>query len=133
MGCTADLTGRDQLRHGTHRFFDRHLRAAPVAVVEVDLLDAQALQRGLAGALDIGRAIIDTPLIFAGLADDAEFGGNHHLLPARKTTLPEEAAKQAFVVTEAVGIGAIEKVDAEFKSAFNGTYRFRVVGWTPAD
>jgi len=111
----ADLSGRHQGRHGANRLLDRHRRVAPVTVIEVDLLDAQALQGGVASLLDVVRAVVDTPLILAGFADDTELGGQHHLPPSFRAALADELAEQAFVVAQPVGVGAVEEVDAEIE------------------
>ncbi len=53
-----DLTGGDQLRHGPDRLFDRHVRVDPVEVVQVDDIDLESGQAGLAGRADpVGTSI----------------------------------------------------------------------------
>ena len=55
----AHLSGAHQFGHGAHRFLDRHIRVDPVQVIEIDLLDAQALERGVARLAQRFRPAVD--------------------------------------------------------------------------
>ena len=44
----ADLAGLDELGHGADGLLDRHGRVDPVLVVEVEVVDAEPLERGVA-------------------------------------------------------------------------------------
>ena len=54
-----DLAGGDQLGHRADGLLDRHRLVDPVLVVEVDVVDAEPLQAGVAGRADVRRAAVD--------------------------------------------------------------------------
>ena len=49
----ADLPGRDELGHGADGLLDRDGLVDAVLVVEVDVVDAEPLQAGVAGGPDV--------------------------------------------------------------------------------
>ena len=51
-----DLAGLDELGHRADGLLDRHGLVDAVLVVEVDVVDAEPLQRGVAGGADVLRA-----------------------------------------------------------------------------
>ena len=51
----AHLAGRDELGHGADGLFDGDLGIDAVLVVEVDVIDAEALQAGVAGRAHVIR------------------------------------------------------------------------------
>ena len=63
----------------SHRDFNGHPGIDPVLVVQVDAVDAEALQTALACLADVLRVAAD--LRFAAIADDGEFRGDLNLLP----------------------------------------------------
>jgi hypothetical protein len=103
------LARLDQARHGADGLLDGRVGIDPVQVIEVDGLDAEALQRGLAGSRHIvGTAIDADPAL--GFRHLAELGGQHH----RVAEAPDDPADQLFVVPAAVDVGGVEQGDAEF-------------------
>ena len=102
----AHLAGLHELGHRADGLLDRRLRVDAVLVVEVDVVDAQALQRGVAGRAHVLRLAADLPeaRIFF-LADVGELRGEKDLVaPAR-----DGLADQLFVVADAVDVGGVEE------------------------
>ena len=76
----ADLARGDQLGHRADGLLDRHRLVDPVLVVEVDVVDAEPLQAGVAGLADVRRAAVDAAEArVARVPDDAELGRQHDL------------------------------------------------------
>ncbi len=104
----ADLALLDEPAHRPNRVLDRHFWIDPMLVIEIDLVDAEPLQAGLAGLLDVGRAAVDT-VGAAGLAGLTELGRDDDLVaPAL-----QGAAEQFLVVAPAIHVRAVEMIDAE--------------------
>ncbi|GGY16951.1 hypothetical protein GCM10010358_80690 [Streptomyces minutiscleroticus] len=98
----------DQVRHGSGRLLDGHPGVKPVAVVQIDVVGAEAPQAGLARLADVlGPAVVDD-LPFRRHAG-AELGGDHDL----RTAMPYRLAQQRLVVPESVRLlrGAYRTVD----------------------
>ena len=111
----ANLAGVDQLGHRPHGLLDRHLGVHPVLVVEVDVIDAEALERGLAGPMHVLGAAVDGAVGVVG-GVDAELGGELHLVaPAG-----DRAAHQALVGLRPVHVGGVEQGDAELEGPLDG-------------
>src|SRR5262249_25621039 len=87
----------DESRHRADGLFDRHGGINPVLVIEIDDLDAESLEAGLAGLGNVGRAAIDavgTPR----LACLAKFARDHDTVaPALQCP-----AEQFLVLTPAI-------------------------------
>jgi hypothetical protein len=119
----TDLPGLHQLGHGAHRFLDRRVRVDPVLVVEVDVVDPEALERLVAGLPHIFR-IASNAEIFAVLAADVrEFGGKHDLVAAVGYRL----ADQDFVGEGAVHVGGVKECDAKLERAVDGRDRLGLI------
>ena len=103
-----DLTLFDQPRHGADRVLNRHGRIDPVLVIEVDDINAEALEARLAGLRDIFGAAVDA-VGAARLAGLAEFGHDHDAVSPGL----QRAAEQFLVLTPAIHVRAVEMVDAE--------------------
>src|SRR5439155_799857 len=73
----ADLAGAHQLRHGADRVLDRHLGVHAVLVVQVDVIHAEARERGVACLAHVLRAAVHADKGPVRLADVAELGGQH--------------------------------------------------------
>ena len=108
----ADLAFADQIRHRAHDVFDRHLRIDPVLIIKIDLLHAQAPQAALDGAPDILGAAADAARRrIRRIAQDAELGGQEHLLPFAFDRFPH----QRFVGVRAIHVGGVEQRDAQLQ------------------
>src|SRR5438874_9097735 len=108
----AHLSLLDEAAHRADRVLDRHARVDAVLVVEVDRVDPQPLQAGLARLLHIFGAAVDA-VGTAGLPGLAEFGGDDDVVrPAL-----QGAAEQLLIMAPAIHVRAVEMIDAEFDGA----------------
>ncbi len=114
-----------ELGHGTDRLLDRDRLVDPVLVVEVDVVDAEPGQAGVAGRLDVAGAAVD-PAGFRvlGVAHVAELRGDDHLV---SSTL-DRSADQPLVGEGAVHVGGVEQRDAEVEGALDRRGRLGLVG-----
>src|ERR1700680_72333 len=87
--------------HGTDGVFDRHRRVDTMLKIEIDDLDAEAPEAGLAGFEHVLRPPIDS--LARWRLDLAELSGENH------TVAPtfERAADQFLIVTPAIHIGGV--------------------------
>src|ERR1700760_4871274 len=93
-------------------------------VVEIDVIDPEPLQAGIAGLANVVGLAVNTPNVgILGIANDAEFGGKYDFVALAFDGSPD----QHFVSMRTVHVGSIEEVDAEFESAVNGGDGFCVV------
>ena len=96
-----------------------------VLIIKIDRLDAEALQAGIAGGADVFGASIDAAAGgIAGVAHDAELGGDDDLVPVR----PERLADEDLVRVRAVNVGGVEERDTERDGAMDGGDGFGLVG-----
>ena len=83
-GQVADLSLLDQLGHGADRFLDGNRAIHPMLVVEIDVVDAESLERAIARLPHVlGPAVhSEKAAVLAALV--AELGGEYDLVaPAR--------------------------------------------------
>src|SRR5881398_2239538 len=119
----AHLPRAHQVGHRAHRVLDRRVRIHAVLVVEVDRLEAEALQAPVARGAHVLRAPVDGAHPRVVAAHDAELGGDDDLLaPAA-----EGAPDQLLVGVRAVHVGGVEEGDAEVERAVDGGDRLVVV------
>ncbi len=112
-----------QLRHGTDGVLDRRLGVDPVLVIQVDGLDAQALQRRLAGLPHVLGPAADPDEIPVGFSHDAEL--RRHDDPVAP---PGDGAADEFLVgADAVDVGGVEQRDAAVERPVNGGDRLVLV------
>lgn len=89
----ADLAFADQIRHRAHDVFDRHLRIDPMLIIKIDLFYAQAPQAAFHRAPDIlGPAADAARRRIRRIAQDAELGGQEHLLPFALDRFPTNSS-----------------------------------------
>jgi hypothetical protein len=106
-----DLAGLDELAEGAPGVLDRHGGVHAVLVVEVDDVDAEPLQRGVARAADVLGAAVDADHAAVRRPLVAELGGQHDLVaPAG-----DGPADQLLVGERAVHVGGVEEGDAEIQ------------------
>ena len=91
-------------------------------VVQVDVLDAQPVQRRVAGRADILRAAVDRPAAVRPPLVP-ELGGQHHLVPAAL----DGPADQPLVGEGAVRVGRVEESHAQVEGAVDGGHRLLVI------
>ena len=87
-----------------------------MGVVQVDHLDTQPQQRGVAGAQHVVPGTADAACPVSGAAVDAELGGQLHLIPAAV----DGPAHQHLVVPGAVGVGGVQERDAQLQGPVDG-------------
>ena len=101
----AYLALLDQPLHRADGVLDRRVRVDAVLVVEVDDVDAEALQARLAGLHHVLRPPVHA-LLAVGLLHLAELGGDDRL--AAPSVL-ERLAEQGLVMSPAVHVGGVEE------------------------
>jgi hypothetical protein len=119
----TNLPGRDEFGHRPDRLLDGDLRIWAVQVVQVDVIDAEALQRALDRAAHVLRPSVNlTP---AGLdrtaGHDAELRRQRHLVAARG----DRPADDLLADVRPVHVGRVEQRDTKIEGA--GDRRRRVV------
>jgi hypothetical protein len=118
------LAGAHQVGHGAHGVFDGHGLVDAVLVIEVYLLNPQALEAGIAAGLDVLGPAVDAARGFIGrVARDAEFGGDKHILAAAGDGLADEQ----LVGVGAVHVGGVKEVEALVQRMVDGGDGFGVV------
>jgi hypothetical protein len=105
------LSRLHQLRHGTDRFLNRDPWVDAVLIVQVDMIDTEPLQTGIASRVHILRCSVDSKQRAIGSAHVAKLGGEHNFLAARF----QDFGQQAFVGADAITIGRIEEIDADIE------------------
>ena len=86
-------------------------------VVEVDVVETETFEAGVAGLADVLGFTRDAPeggVVF--LAEVGELGGEEDLVAAGL----DGSADELFVVAEAVDVSGVEEVDAEVERAEQG-------------
>jgi hypothetical protein len=125
IGCTAwarRIVSGHQFRHGADGLFDRHGGVDPVLVVEIDVVDAEPLQRGVARAAHVLRLAIDgTSAVSATF--HRELGGDHDLV----APVGDGPADELLVRERAVHVCGVEEEATEVDSAMYHRDRFGVV------
>ena len=120
----ADLAGVDELGHRAHRLLDRDVGIDAVLVVEVDVVDAQPAQRGVAGPDHVVRAAVDPARgRVLGVAHDPELGGQHHLV----APVGDGLAHQLLVGVRAVDVGGVQERHPEVEGLADGGDRLGLV------
>ena len=118
----ANLAGRDELGHRTDGVLDGRLGVRSVQVVQIDVVDAESLERCVAGLRHVRRRSVDAhPPV---TEDVAELGGQHDLI----APVGDGAADQPLVVGRAVDVGRVEEGDAELEGSMDGGDRLVLVG-----
>ena len=110
-------------RHRPDRLLDRRVRVDPVLVVEIDVVDAEALEAAFDRLPHVVRAAVDPSAPWGRGALDAELGGDHDAVaPAL-----DGAADEFLVGVRAVHVGRVEEGDAELERAVDGGDRLGLV------
>ena len=99
-----DLALLLELGERADRVLDRHLRVDRVELVEVDPLELQALERGLAAAAEAVRAAVSLPHA-RPRSLEAALGGDHEVLRIR----PERLGDQVLGHVGAVRVGGVNQ------------------------
>ena len=108
----ADLALGDQPRHGAHRVLDGHGRIDAVDVVEIDHLDLEPPQAGLACLDDVLGTAIGRRRA-TRRTDIAELGGEHDLIAPSL----DGPADELLVHAVPVDVGGVDQVDPALERA----------------
>jgi hypothetical protein len=120
----AHLARSDELSHRAHGLLDRRLEVDAVLIVEVDVVDAEPLERRLARLVDVLAVALDpAPRGIVGVADDPELRRQLHLVAAAG----DRAADEHLVRERAVHVGGVEEGDAELERAVDRRDRLVLV------
>ena len=119
----AHLAGGDELGHRGHGLLDRGLEVDAVLVVEVDVVDAEALERRVARVPDVVAVAADAEPLALLAADVAELRRDDDLVAASD----DRTADEPLVRQRAVHVGRVEERDAELESPVDGRDRLVVV------
>ena len=112
-----------QIRHRSDGLLDRHRAIDAVLIVQVDVIDAEASQRGIARGLYVfGPAVLADELA-VGSPHVAEFRGQDDSLAPPLDRLPD----QDLVGEGAVDIGRVEEIDAQIQGPVNRRDGLRVI------
>ena len=109
------LPAVDELGHRADRLLDRRVRVDAVLVVEVDVVDAEALQRGVASRCGRSRDEPSIVRVPSSSRTIAELRRQHDLV----ATTGDRAADELLVRARAVHVGGVEEVDAELERAMD--------------
>ncbi len=119
----ADLALLDELGHGSDGLLDGHVRVDAMLVVEVDVLDAETLKRGVAGLMHVLGIAAHAQALAVLTPHVGELGRQHDLVAATV----DGPADEALVGERAVHVGRVEQGHAELQRAMDGGDRLLVV------
>src|SRR6266568_5002261 len=112
----AHLSGRDQARHRLDGLGQVDIPRRPVQVVQVDMVDSQAQQRGVTAAAHVVRLAPYPAAMVAGGAVDPELHGHDDLVAPSG----DRAAEQHLVMAGAVDVGRVQQCDTEIQRSMDG-------------
>src|SRR6185369_9922602 len=120
----ANLSAFHQFGHCPDRFFYGSFGIDAMLVVEIDVIDAKALQGGIAGSTNVFRLATYSPVArVLFLANIGELGSEEYLV----ATIADRLSDQLFVVAHSIDICSVEEVDSEIECAEDGGSGFFVV------
>src|SRR6185503_4683633 len=107
----ADLSGLLEIGHGTEALFERHVGIHRVELVECDLLDAERLERTVAGLAQLLRTRVSLPA--PRRSYQSAFGRDQDTLPVA-APFTQRPGDEPFVVShviliETVNVGGIDQ------------------------
>ena len=111
-----------QLGQRADGVLDRGVRVDPVLVVQVDVVNAEALQRALDRGADVRRAAVDDAGPATGVRHQAELRRHHDLV----TTTLDGPADQFLVEVRAVNLGGVDVGDAQLQRPVDGADRLGI-------
>ena len=109
----ADLARLDELGHGADGLLDRDILIDAVLVVQIDVVDPEAMEAGVAGLADVLGLAVDAEAGAIRLALVAELGRWLHLGAAARDGFADEL----LVREGAVHVGGVEEGHAEVEGA----------------
>jgi len=119
----ADLALALQLRQGTERLFDRHVRIDPVELEQVDAFAAKPAQATLGAFAQPFGASVDRPLIRTR-SHEPGLGRNDDLAGVGGKSLPDDL----FADVWPIGVGRVDEVDPALDHVAHQPHRSGPVG-----
>src|ERR1700730_679854 len=119
----AHLAFTHKITNGASYILHRHGPVDPMLVEQIDVIDAEPLQRPLECDADAREAAVKDAGAATGVRDDAEFRRHNGLVPAPL----EGPTEELLVGIGAVGLRSVEEVDTEFNCAVDRGDRLRLV------
>ena len=120
----ADLAGLHELGHRADGVLDRDRLVDAVLVVEVDVVDPEPLERGVAGRADVVGGSVDADHAAVRESLVAELGGELDLVaPAGDRLADEQLVREG-----AVHVGGVEEGHAQVEGAVDGVDAALLVG-----
>src|SRR6266545_40286 len=120
----SNLALVNEIGHRADRLLDRRPRVDSVEIVEVDVVDAEPLERCLARPPDMCRAAVYASVAWFIGANEAEFRGQYDILAAAR----DRPADELLVGEGTIHIGGIEEVHSELQRAMDRLDRLDLVG-----
>src|ERR1051326_6077272 len=99
------FAGVNEVGHRTDRVFDRCVGIDAMLIVEIDVIDAEALQRRVAGALDVIGPSIDSDPRSVSVALVRELRRQYDLI----ATIANRASDELLVREWTVRVGRVEE------------------------
>ena len=119
----ANLPLLDELGHGADGLLDRRVRIDAMLVVDIDVVGAEPLERGVTGGENVLAVAADAePLALLG-ADAAELCREHDLVAA----VLDRAADEPLVLERPVRVGRVEEIDPKLERAVDRRDRLALV------
>src|SRR2546427_10420066 len=119
----AHLARSHERCHGAHRVLYRDGAIHAMLIVQIYVVDAQPLEGGVTGLVDVLRPPIDAQPSAVRATHVAELRGQDHPVAAA----PDRPAHELLVGEWAVHVRGVEKRDTELERAVNRRDRLRVV------
>jgi hypothetical protein len=98
------------------RFFEGRQRIEAVQLIEVDVVQLQALQ---AGVQLVHQVIARLTAAVGSLAHDAGGLGGDHQFVARQAKVLDRLAEQLFGLAERIDVGRVDEIDASVDAALD--------------
>ena len=118
----SDLSLGHQIGHGSHGLLHGNVRIQAVQVIEIDDIDTQPLQAFFAGCGNIFGSPADAHRTVL-VSHETKFGGDQHIL----ATVFQHPGNQGFIVSVAIHIGGVEKIDPQIQGLFHRGQRFFLI------
>src|SRR5918992_244563 len=119
----AHLALPHEVAHRADGVLDRHRAIHSMLIVQIDVVDAQPRQRGVARGADVLGATAHPEVLAIRPTHVAELGGEDYALALAPYRPPHED----FVRVRAVHVGGVEESDAQLERAVDGCDRFLII------
>ena len=120
-----DPAGLHHVGHRANALFDRHIGIKPRRPIDVDVIDAEPLQRIGDKILDRRRAAVIAEKALVGIAQGAELDADLQIVAIAPR---ERFADQHLIVAHAVEIAGVEQGDAGIERGMDGGDALAAIG-----